>query len=242
MPRGKKQDAGEDTPENMKDGQTAPGFDEGESAATPRNVTSLARRRDEGGEQDTFVPPPPGKAQPGYINPPALEEFSNATYMRVSKQIDTIVDRTLKMDEFKALRGIPYLSLWRRKGTPTVDGDKANRQYVGIALMPPLVQYVAALQQAADFPHFVLNFYWLHFEELRKDEEGASFVPEKELERHVFFALRHVIASDSGVLSMRSQAGVEIWADVVKHYGLVTDPLIHFARQARLWSEMLAEG
>lgn len=228
-----------DKNENLQDDQTMPEFGGGEEPAS--NVTSMARRAAEG-EQASALPPPPGSAQPGYINPPSLEAFSNATYMRVSKQIDKVIAGALRMEEFKALRGIEFMALWRRSGKPTIDGDENNRRYVGVSLVGPLEQFVAAEMDVDNYPHFIINFYWIHFEELRKDDEGASFVPEKELERHVFFALRHIIASDSGVLTLRTQAGIEIWADVVKHYGLVTDPLMKLARQARLWDSSLTQG
>lgn len=236
MPRGKRSDRPE--PEQWEDGDVMPGVADGEA----QEPTPLRRRRaakQDEGQQESFAPPPPGAAQPGYINPPALEDFSNATYLTCEESVQGIVAHVLTMEEFAPLRGIPYAALWRRKGKPTIDGDKANRQYVGVRLLDPMVQFLAREAEVLDFPHYTVNFYWLHFEELRKADDGAMFVPQKELERHVFFALRHVIASESGVLQMRSQAGIEIWTDVVARYGLVTEPLVRFARQARMFADTL---
>ena len=207
-----------------------PGF-EGDPAP-PANVTAMARTRDEG-VQAGYVPPPPGKAQPGYIKPPALEQFANATYLPAGPEIRKIVERVLKFKELADLRGIEIDVVWRRKGKPMLGLEEDERRFVAPQIFDPLVHWLAKDREAT-FPALVLNLYWLHFEELSEAEEGPTYVAEKNLERHIFMALRVLDVSESGVLSIGSMTFDHI-ADLVSHYGKATVGLVRLAEQLALW-------
>ena len=227
-----------DTRANMADDQTAPGFEEPGDAEDDleRNPTpigrALARRRGGEAEQGSYVPPAPGEAQPGFISPPALEQFSNATYLEAGPEVRAMVERVLDFEEFSELRGIPYITLWRRKGKPMLSSEDGDRKYAGCSLTDPLDQWITHHLEVPGYPHYVLNLYWLHFDELRGE---SSYLHEQMLERHIFMALQRVAVSESGVLGPRTLT-YEMLGDVVKRYGMFVPGLRKLHRQLALWA------
>ena len=194
----------------------------------------LARAAVEGSEaQSAYLGPPPGEAQPGYIRPPSIEQFANATYLEVGPEIREMVDAVLDFDECADLRDIPMLTVWRRKGRPMLAGADGDRMFAGAEVVDPLMQWIAAKREDPQFPAFVLNLYWLHLDDLRGE---SSFVHREILERHVFTALRRLSVSEAGVVSAGGLA-LDVWADVVGRYGLVTSGLVQLGRQIRLWPD-----
>lgn len=218
-------------PPNMEDDQTMPGFDEDDEdtgEATQLDDGALARQQDEG-DQGTYLAPAPGQPPPGYIMPPSLDSFANATYLPAGPEIDRIVDRVMAFDELADLGDIEFMVLWRRQGTP---GGKDNRRFAGVELVDALPRYIAAQLEAGPFPQYVINLYWLHLDELRND---SQYMHPDILARHILQALLRLDVSESGVLTLRGGLEPEQWATVVKHYGLVTQGLVSLQRQMALW-------
>lgn len=228
---------------HLQDGQTAPGFN-GDVAPDPADTIREVGRPgarllgERAGEesQDTFVPPPPGKAQPGYINPPALETFANATYLPAGPEIRKIVEKVLKFDELNDLAGDTWMAVWRRKGKPTWTRNADDRQFVGTEITSPLTLWIAGQHEDATFPKYVINLFWLHLDELRSDEDGARYVPNAVMERHVMMALLGLERSESGVLTKHG-LGFSDWAKVVARYGMFSDELVDLRRQMKLWPD-----
>lgn len=216
-----------DPPANMQDGQTGPGFD-----GEPTTIGRALRRREAEGAQSSYVPPAPGEAQPGYISPPALEQFANATYLDAGPEMRGLVSKVLGYEEFADIVGIPMTTLWRRKGKPMLSSEDGDRKYAGCEITDPLTSWLTHRLEVVGYPRYVLNLYWLHFDELRGD---STYLHEQMLERHVYMALQRLEVSESGVLGTR-QLTYEMLAEVVARYGMFVPGLRALHRQLALWA------
>lgn len=179
------------------------------------------------GQQDSYLPP---DVPPGYVNPPSGTQFANATWLRAGPEIRTLVEGVLDYDEFRDLRDLDYSVVWRRNGTPMLPNDVPA--FATVDIVPARVIWEALQLEERNFPRFIVDLRWTHFDALRRgkspgepegDENqppggrGAEYVHHGVLEQHVHHALMSIYV-DNDIIHRRP---VDFfgYADTVRRFG-----------------------
>lgn len=184
------------------------------------------------GRQETYIPP-------GYLNPPSGSQFANATWMHAGGEFKAVVERMLLFEEFDDIRTLPFGVVWRRKSAPTRRGDPI---FASIWVPEERVIWEMA-QREEEFPRYIVDLHWQHFEALRSPkEEGASpeFVHRDVLARHVHEALSS-LEIDNDILR-RVPPDAQVYTSTVRRFGDYTGGVGRIRQQFSLFEQDVADG
>lgn len=192
--------------------------------------------------QETYLAP---DVPPGYVIPPAGTMFANATWLRAGPDIEALVEELLGFDEFSDLRDLNYVVTWRRQTKP-MRGDEPV--FVSADIVAPRMVWEALQLEVPDFPRYLLDLHWSHFDDLRRgrtpgeperqgDEQvggsGASYVHRTTLQQHIHHALMG-LSVDNDIVKRR-QPDYAGFAATIKRFGQWNLGVVALARQLALW-------
>lgn len=196
------------------------------------------------GVQDSYLPP---DVPPGYVLPPSGTQFANATWLRAGSEIRGYVDEMIgQWDEFRDLRDLDYSVVWRRNGKP-MRGDEPI--FATVDITPPRYVWEALQLEERNFPRFVVDLRWTHFDDMRRGKapgepddgeetaapRAAEYVHRDVLKQHVHHALMSLYVENDIV--HRRAPDYTGYVDTVKRFGAWTSGISAVRTQLSLFDQ-----
>jgi hypothetical protein len=195
-------------------------------------------------KQDTYLPP---DVPPGYVTPPMSAAFANATWLLAGPDIVKQVNTLLKWEEFSDLRDLDFSVVWRRNGKPMRNGEPV---FATAEITPPRFVWEALQLEVQNFPRFILDLRWPHFDDLRHGKtpgepeseddanqapagRGAQYVHRDVLAQHMHHALMSLDVENDIV--HRRPPDFAGFAATVKRFGQWNSGAAAIAAQFELW-------